>query len=78
MIVIINGREKPKQDLLEHLGKEMLRLWGEVRLGEEVRLGKALLRLGGPRSAKTLGSGSPKRSDLRLGGALLLGLHLYG
>ena len=72
MIVKINGREKPNQDLLEHLGEEMLRLWGEVRRG------KALLCLGGQGSAKTLGSGSPKRSDLRLGRALLLGLHLYG
>ena len=43
------------------LGEAMLRLGGEVRLGE------ALLRLGGPERAKTLGSGSRRRSDLRLG-----------
>ena len=39
----------------------MLRLGGEVRLGEE------LLRLGGPKSTETLGSGSPRRRDPRLG-----------
>ena len=71
MIVRINEREEPKQDLQVHLGKAMLRLGGEVRLGE------ALLRLGGLESAKTLGSGSPRRSDLRLGGAPRLGVHSY-
>ena len=48
MIVRINGREQPKQDLQVHLGEEMLHLAGEVRLGE------ALLSLGGPKSAETL------------------------
>ena len=54
MLVRINGKEEPKQDL-------------------QVRLGEALLRLGGPESAETLGSGSPRRTDLRLG----LGMHSY-
>ena len=49
----------------------MLRLRGEVRLGE------ALLRLGGPKSAETLDLGSPRRSDLCLGGAPRLGVHSY-
>ena len=70
-IVRINGREKSKQDLLARLGEAMLRLWGEVRLG------KALLCLGGLESAETLGSGLPKRSDLCLSGALCLGVHPY-
>ena len=38
-----------------------------LRLGGEVCLGEALLCLGGPESEETLGSGSPRRSDLRLG-----------
>ena len=40
-----------------------------LRLGGEVRLGEALLRLSGPESAKTLGSGSPRHRHtlLRLG-----------
>ena len=42
MIVRINGREEPKQDLQVRLGKAMLRLGGEVLLGG------ALLHLGGP------------------------------
>ena len=48
-----------------------------LRLGREVRLGEELLRLSGLESAETLGSGSPRRSDLRLGGALHLGVHSY-
>ena len=64
MIVRINGREEPKQDL-------------KVCLGGEVCLGEALLRLSGPESAETSGSDSPRRSDLRLGGALRLGVHSY-
>ena len=48
MIVKINGINKLKQDL-------------QARLGEEVCLGEALLCLGGPESAETLGSGSPRR-----------------
>ena len=71
MIVRINGREEPKQDLQVCLGEAML------RLGKEVRLGKALLRLGGPESAETLGLSSPSRSDLRLGRALCLDVHSY-
>ena len=62
MIVRINGREKPKQDLQVHLGEAMLRL-GEALLC----LGEALLCLGGQESAETLASGSPRHSDLRLG-----------
>ena len=64
MIVRINGREEQKQDLQARLGEAMLHLGGEVRLG-------------GPESAETLGSGLPRRSDLRLGGALCLGVHSY-
>ena len=46
-------------------------------LGGEVRLEEALLRLGGLESAETLGSGSPRHSDLCLGGAPRLGMHSY-
>ena len=60
MIVRINGREESKQDLQACLGEAML------HLGREVTLGEALLRLGRPESAETLGSGSPRHSDLRL------------
>ena len=35
-----------------------------LRLGREVRLGKALLHLGRLESEKTLGSGLPRSSDL--------------
>ena len=38
-----------------------------LRLGGIIILGEALLRLGGPESAENLGSGSPRRSNLRLG-----------
>ena len=65
MIVRINGREEPKQDLQVHLGEAML------------CLGEALLCLGGQESAETLASGSSRHSDLRLGGALRLGVHSY-
>ena len=61
MIVRINERKEPKQDLQVRLGKVMLRLGGEVRLGE------ALLRLDEPESAETLGLSSLRRSDPRLG-----------
>ena len=67
MIIRINGRDEPKQDLQALLGGAML------RLSREVRLGKALLRLGGPESAETLGSDSPRCKDLRLGGDPRLG-----
>ena len=53
MIVRINGREEPKHDLQVRLSEAML------RLGEEVRLGEALLCLGGPKNSENLGSGSP-------------------
>ena len=56
MIVRIDERQEPQQDLLVRLGK-----------GGEVRLGEALLSLGGLESAETLGSGLPRGSDLRLG-----------
>ena len=36
-------------------------------LGGKVRLGEALLLLGGPETVETLGSDSPRSSDLRLG-----------
>ena len=65
MIVRLNGREEPKQDLQVCLGEAMLRLGG------------ALLRLGGPENSENLGSGSPRRSDLRRGGAPRLGVHSY-
>ena len=71
MIVRINRREEPKQDLQVRLGEAMLRLGGEVRLSE------ALLRLGGPKSAETLGSGLPRRIDLLLGEVPCLGVHSY-
>ena len=71
MIVRINEREEPKHDLHVRLGEVMLLLCGEVRLGE------ALLYLGGPESVDTLGSGLPRCSDLRLCGAPLLGVHSY-
>ena len=61
MIVRINGREEPKQDLQVRLDEIMLRLSGEVRLG------RALLCLGGPKNSENLGSGSLGRRDLRLG-----------
>ena len=42
MIARINGKEKTKQDLQVRIGEAMLRLGGEVLLGEQVlRLGKA-------------------------------------
>ena len=51
-------------------GREELKQSLQVRLGEallplggEVRLGGALLRLGRPKSAKTLGSGPTKQSS---------------
>ena len=57
MIVRINGREEPKHDLQVRLDEAMLRLGGEVRLGG------ALLRLGKPESAEILASGSLRRRD---------------
>ena len=78
MIVRINEREEPKHDLQERLGEAMLHLGGEVRLSEAILcLGEALLRLGGLESAETLGSSSPRLSDLRLGRAPRLGVHSY-
>ena len=71
MIVIINEREEPKQDLQVRLGEAMLHLSGEVRLGG------ALLRLSGPENAKIRALGLPRRSDLLLGGAPRLGVHSY-
>ena len=55
----------------------MLRLGGEVYLGGEVRLGEALLHLGGPESLANLGLSSPRRRYLRLGKAPRLGVHSY-
>ena len=71
MIVRINGREEPKHDLQVRLGEAMLRLGGEVHLGE------ALLSLGRPENTETLGSGSPRHSDLHLGKVTCLGVHSY-
>ena len=65
MIVRIKRRGEPKHDLQVRLGDVML------------CLGEALLRLGGLESAENLGSSSPRRSDLRLGGALRLGMHSH-
>ena len=48
-----------------------------LRLGREVRLGEALLGLGGPKNSENLGSSSPRHSDLCLGGAPCLGVHSY-
>ena len=48
-----------------------------LRLGGEVRLGGALLRLGGPECSENLGSSTPRRRDLRIGGAPRLGVHSY-
>ena len=48
-----------------------------LRLGGEVRLGGALLCLGGPESAEIWASGSPRHSDLCLGGASRQGVHSY-
>ena len=45
-----------------------------LRLGREVRLGGALLCLGGPKSSANLGLGSSKRRDLRVGEAPCLGV----
>ena len=64
MIVRINRREEPKQDLQVRLGKAMLRLGGEICLG-------------GPERAKIRASGSPRCSDLHLGRAPRLGVHSY-
>ena len=71
IIVRINERDEPKQDLQVRLGEEML------RLGREVRLGGASLLLGGPKNSENLGSGLLRRRDLRLGGAPSLGVHSY-
>ena len=71
MIVRINGREEPKQDLQVRLGEAMLHLGGEVRLSGE------LLLLGRLKNSENLGLGSPRRRDLRLGGAPRLGVHSY-
>ena len=71
MIVRINGIDEPKQDLQARLSEAML------HLSEEVHLGEAPLHLGGPESAETLGSGSPRCSDLHLSGALRLSVHSY-
>ena len=46
-------------------------------LGGGVRLGGALLRLSGPERVEIQASGSPRCSDLRLGGAPRLGVHSY-
>ena len=51
MIVRINRREEQKQDLQVCLGEAMLRLGGEVRLGV------ALLRLGEPKKGRNSGLG---------------------
>ena len=77
MIVRINGREEPKHDLQVRQGEAMLCLGEGVRLGGGVCLGGALLCLSGHESAKILALGSPRHSDLRLGGALCLGVHSY-
>ena len=71
MIVRINGREEPKQNLQVRLGETML------RLGRGVRLGEVLLHLGGLESVETLVSTSPRCSDLRLGGALHLSIGVH-
>ena len=52
MIVRINGSDEPKHDLQVRLSRAMLRLGGAVRLGG------ALLCLGGTESAEILASGS--------------------
>ena len=36
-----------------------------------------MLCIGRPENIETLGSGSPKNSDLRLGGAIRLGVDFY-
>ena len=46
-----------------------------LRLGGEVHLGETLLRLSGPENSENLGSSFPRCSDLRLGRALILGVH---
>ena len=46
-------------------------------LGEEVHIGGALLRLGGPENSENLGLGSPRQRCLHLGKALRLGVHTY-
>ena len=48
-----------------------------LRLGGEVHLGRALLHLGRPESEEIWASSSPRLSDLRLGGAPRLGVHSY-
>ena len=42
-----------------------------------LQLAGAFLLLGGPENSKNLGLGSPRHSDLRLGGAPRLGVHSY-
>ena len=71
MIVRINRKEEPKQDLQVRLSEAMLCLSGEVHLGG------AFLRIGGLENLENLASGSPRRSDLRLGRAPCLGVHSY-
>ena len=47
-------------------------------LGEEVRLGGALQRLGEPESSANLGSGSPRRSSTPMRALLRLGMGVLG
>ena len=47
-----------------------------LRLGGEVRLGEALLCLGGPESAKFLGSGPPRQSSTSRSALLRLGVRV--
>ena len=71
MMVRIIGKEEPKPDLQVRLGRASLRLGGEVHLGG------ALLRLGRPEKYINLVSGPPRRKRLLLCGALRLGVHSY-
>ena len=68
-----------------HLLGSLVIQWMIVRINRReepkhdlhIRLGEEMLRLGRPESAKNLGLGSPRCSDLRLGKALHLGVHSY-
>ena len=67
MMARIIGKEEPKHDLQVRQGGALLCLGGEVRLGRE------LLRLGGPEKYINPVSGPPRQRSLRLGRALSLG-----
>ena len=45
--------------------------------GGEVRIGRALLRLGGPENSKNLGSGSPRSRDVEQNAEIARFFHFH-